>query len=46
MSEDLKAYRLQLIADAVEKVNEERALAERIGEEFSLDEVELWPEQL
>lgn len=36
-----KAYRLQLIAQAVEKVRRERELAEQMSEEFSLEDAEL-----
>ena len=40
MSEDFKLYRLQLIADAVEKVNAEREFEQHVNEEFKLDEVD------
>ena len=40
MNEDFKLYRLQLIADAVEKVNAERELERQMNDEFMLDEVE------
>jgi non-canonical (house-cleaning) NTP pyrophosphatase len=38
--EELKAYRLQLIAEAAEKVRRERELAQVMSEEFNLDEVD------
>lgn len=40
MTDKLKAYRLQLIADAVEKVNAERELAQQLSDEFTLEEVD------
>ena len=40
MSEEFKAYRLQLIAAAVEKVNAERELAQSLSDDFRLDEVD------
>lgn len=39
MTEEFKAYRLQLIAEAVEKVNEERK-RKSFSEEFKLEEQE------
>lgn len=40
MSEEFKLYRLQLIADAVEKVAAERELERQMNDEFKLDEVD------
>lgn len=39
MKEEFKAYRLRLIADAVEKVNAERELQEKLSDDFSLEEL-------
>lgn len=38
MTEEFKAYRLQLIAEAVENVRRERELNQQMSEDFSLDE--------
>ena len=40
MTEEFKAYRLQLIAEAAEKVRREREIAQQFSEEFNLDEVD------
>ena len=40
MTEEFKAYRLQLIAEAAENVRRERELARQMSEDFSLDEVD------
>ncbi|MDP5205483.1 hypothetical protein ORI99_00260 [Alishewanella sp. SMS9] len=40
MTEEFKAYLLQLIAEAVENVRRERELAQQFSEEFNLDEVD------
>lgn len=40
MTEELKAYRLQLIAEAAENVRRERELARQLSDEFNLDEVD------
>lgn len=38
MTEEFKAYRLQLIAEAVENVRRERELNQQMSEDFSLEE--------
>ena len=40
MTEEFKAYRLQLIAEAVENVRRERELNQQMSEDFLLDEVD------
>lgn len=40
MDDDFKAYRLQLIAEAAEKVRAERELAQQLSDDFNLDEVD------
>ena len=40
MTEEFKAYRLQLIAEAAENVRRERELNQQMSEDFSLDEVD------
>ena len=39
MTEEFKAYRLQLIAEAAENVRRERELTRQLSDEFNLDEV-------
>ena len=39
MTEEFKAYRLQLIAEAAENVRSERELTRQLSDEFNLDEV-------
>lgn len=40
MTEEFKAYRLQLIAEAAEKVRAEREFQQQLSDEFNLDEVD------
>lgn len=40
MTEEFKAYRLQLVAEAAENVRRERELAQEMSEEFNLEEVD------
>jgi hypothetical protein len=40
MTEEFKAWRLPIIAEAAEKVRRERELAQVMSEEFNLDEVD------
>lgn len=40
MTEEFKAWRLPIIAEAAEKVRAERELSQQLSDDFNLDEVD------